>query len=260
MLSLGASGGTLTAVPGRAGVFDLRLTGVAGATTLQPGQGTLAVLAPGSLPSRWAALGFAADPPTAALALSGRPASRDVALLTLSRPRAVSGGLVFRVRTAKPRTTGALRDLSRRADRPVAGAFGSASLVLDRAGSIPPNTIVESVSMAFSVTGFPAGSGFVALTLDSGAKFQAGLPSAGSPLIIASTRGSLAGTSNFEGGAQGSVLQGSVDVPVTQAMVQQPNLTFTGTLLAPAGVTVTAQVGGTTVTVPSGRFSITFPG
>lgn len=96
----------------------------------------------------WAANGFAADPPNAALVLRGAPSSRDVAMLTLSHPRydRVARTLTY---TAKPlRDPGAtsLAGFTRRGDRLRSLSFGAASLFVDDAGSntnfVPMNLLV----------------------------------------------------------------------------------------------------------------------
>ena len=44
----------------------------------------------------WERLGFAADPPNAALSIAGAPTARDVLVLELSRPRLGAGGRIIR--------------------------------------------------------------------------------------------------------------------------------------------------------------------
>jgi hypothetical protein len=80
----------------------------------------------------WANAGFAADPPNAALVLNHAPSSRDVAMLTLSRPRydRRDQTLTFRVKPLREKDP-TLAGFAKRADPLQTGDFGSASLFVD---------------------------------------------------------------------------------------------------------------------------------
>jgi hypothetical protein len=81
--------------------------------------------------ARWAARGFAADPPNAALVVDGARTGADVAMLTLSQPRLSRGVLRFTARPLRTTDGGALETLRRRGDTVRAGRFGRASLFVD---------------------------------------------------------------------------------------------------------------------------------
>lgn len=83
--------------------------------------------------SGWGKAGFAADPPNAALVLDHGPRSRDVALVTLSRPRydRRHKTLTYRVKPLRGKGSGTLAAFAKRADPVRAGGFGSASLFVD---------------------------------------------------------------------------------------------------------------------------------
>lgn len=132
------AGGTLTRVA--RGRYRLRLTGVARVVTTftdRPGRRA------GQEPlrryvGRWAARGFASDPPNAALVLHDAPRRADVAMLTLSRPRydARRRTLTYAARPLRGTVAGELAPLRRRADRiPARSRFGAASLFVDDAGA-----------------------------------------------------------------------------------------------------------------------------
>jgi hypothetical protein len=87
--------------------------------------------------SRWKSRGFAADAPNAALVIDAAPASSDVTLLTLSRPKYDRGSstLTYSARPLKGEAPGALADFGKRGDRVRARRFGAASLFIDDSGS-----------------------------------------------------------------------------------------------------------------------------
>jgi hypothetical protein len=76
---------------------------------------------------------FGADPPNAALVVDRAPASRDVALLELERPRydARHDRLTFAVRLLRGTHRPMLRDFAARSDARTATRFGRASLFID---------------------------------------------------------------------------------------------------------------------------------
>ena len=67
----------------------------------------------------WPAYGFSEDPPNAALVLRGAPASRDIAMLTLSHPRLDRrrGVLTYRARPLRGRVGDGLAGFARKRDR-----------------------------------------------------------------------------------------------------------------------------------------------
>jgi hypothetical protein len=85
----------------------------------------------------WAADGFAADPPNAALVLHGAPSSHDVAMLTISHPRydRRTQRLAYTAKPLHGPGDKSLAGFSHRGDplRPL--AFDDASLFIDNAGS-----------------------------------------------------------------------------------------------------------------------------
>jgi len=115
---------------------------------------------------------FGDDPPNAALQLDRAPASRDVVLLELQRPRydARHGTLSFAVRPLKGTARPMLRALAKRADQGRAGRFGRASLFIDdgSSGSI-------GYGVTFNVIGESASNAPItlSLTLDN-AQFEGG--------------------------------------------------------------------------------------
>jgi hypothetical protein len=141
----------------------------------------------------WGSYGFAADPPNAALVLSGAPRSRDVALLTLSRPRYDRAARTLTY-VAKPlRGTGprSLAALSRRRDpvRPL--EFADASLFIDDAGS---QTVYQRLAIQVFVTE-PQVPSRPVLQLDpgeAGVRWSLGRPTANNPgLLIEPLSGEL---------------------------------------------------------------------
>lgn len=90
----------------------------------------------GSFVSGWGRLGFAADPPNAALVVDGAPSSDDVNVFELARPAIGRGGrtLTFSARRLTRAPTGLLSRYARAADRPRARSFGRSSLFIDGSG------------------------------------------------------------------------------------------------------------------------------
>lgn len=119
------------------GAYRLRLTGVSPQVTTftdrprrQAGRQGLERFV-----GSWKANGFAADPPNAALVLDDAPASRDVALLTLSHPHydRARQTLTYRATPLRGRDA-ALTSFARRADPVRAADLGPASLFIDDSG------------------------------------------------------------------------------------------------------------------------------
>jgi|GEM_PF-1221681 len=137
------------------GAYRLRLTGVSPRVTTftdRPRRRAGIQGLEGFLGS-WGANGFAADPPNAALVLDHAPASRDVALLTLSHPHydRARQTLTYRATPLRGHDT-ALGSFARRADPVRAGELGAASLFVDDGGA-PTSTIIT-----FNISGVAASS------------------------------------------------------------------------------------------------------
>ena len=82
---------------------------------------------------QWRARGFGSHPPTAALVLAGAPASADVALLELSKPRLGLHGrsVSYRARRVQGTSATRLTRFADRADPRLASHFGRARLLID---------------------------------------------------------------------------------------------------------------------------------
>jgi hypothetical protein len=168
-----AAGGSLERVPGAPGQYLLTLTGTEAVTAFADRPERRAGLeTTRRLVSRWASRGFAADPPNAALVVDGAPRGRDVAVFTISRPRLGAGGrtVTFRARRVPVRPQGALAGLHRRADAPVPGRFGRASLFIDPSAA-PANRIALRITGdtggTLSTIRFRPGSTIVASVADT---------------------------------------------------------------------------------------------
>lgn len=129
------------------GAYRLTLTGVSPRVTTftdrprrRAGQQRLETFVAG-----WQANGFAADPPNAALVLDHAPASRDVALLTLSHPHydRARHTLTYRASPLRGRDP-ALASFARRADPIRAEHLGPASLFVDDGGGT--SSVVFNIS------------------------------------------------------------------------------------------------------------------
>lgn len=143
-----ASGGTLT-TSGSAYRLTLRgVTSVASFTD-RPTRDAGSELA-ATFVRRWKARGFSADPPNAALVLDGAPRGRDLAILTLSRPRYSrrTRTLTFTARPLKGRAGGALAAFEARRDPIRVQRFGAASLFVDNASALVFQPIALQVSNA----------------------------------------------------------------------------------------------------------------
>lgn len=122
-----------------AGAYRLRLTGVSPRVTTFTDRPRRRAGRQGleGFVGSWKANGFAADPPNAALVLDHAPASRDVALLTLSHPHydRARQTLTYRATPLHGGDT-ALASFARRADPVRAGDLGAASLFVDDGGAL----------------------------------------------------------------------------------------------------------------------------
>lgn len=119
------------------GAYRLRLTGVSRRVTTFTDRPRRRAGSQGleGFVGSWGANGFAADPPNAALVLDRAPASRDVALLTLSHPHydRARQTLTYGAKPLRGHDT-ALASFVRRADPVRAGDLGAASLFIDDGG------------------------------------------------------------------------------------------------------------------------------
>ena len=101
----------------------------------------------------WNRLGFRADPPNAALVIADAPNSRDVLVLTLSKPRLRADGVAFRTKVVRGSATDALRRFRGRVDGRVADRFGQVSLFVD------PGS--EAVDLTFTLKNLPPSAFFL---------------------------------------------------------------------------------------------------
>lgn len=87
--------------------------------------------------SKWKSRGFAKDAPNAALVLDGEPKSRDLAMLTLSRPSydAKTREFTYVARPLRGNPGSGLKDFAARRDPLRELRFGAASLFIDDAGA-----------------------------------------------------------------------------------------------------------------------------
>lgn len=136
--------------------------------------------------SKWAGRGFAKDAPNAALVLDGEPRSRDLAMVTLSRPRydAKTRTFTYVARPLRGTPSSGLKDFTARRDPLRELRFGAASLFIDDAGgtvfqpvalqvmnAVPGQTI--SVRLSASLPGSvvwssgPSFSNFAGVQVDS---------------------------------------------------------------------------------------------
>jgi hypothetical protein len=122
----------------------------------------------------WGKAGFAADPPNAALVLDGAPRSRDVAMLTLSRPRydRRRHTLSYRVKPLREKDTDTLAGFAKRGDPVRAGDFGSASLFVDNGAAQ-----VGYAGITVEISNAPAGQTFQLLVTPVGGRAGWTIPS-----------------------------------------------------------------------------------
>jgi hypothetical protein len=195
----------------------------------------------------WDARGFAADPPNAALVIDGAPASRDVAVLEISKPRlARNGALSFTAKRVGSGVGGELSGLASRADARVSRGFGRASLFVDASAA-------NEHKLAINVSGLPAGG---LSMLQFGTERVDPFPSDASshPIYVAQAGGELTLATN-------AIVMSAGAAPLTANLViGVSSITpgpITGTLVLPAGATMTVAVdGGAPVTLPAGPFSL----
>ncbi len=199
---------------------------------------------------------FGADPPNAALEVTDAPASRDVALLELRRPRydAHTHTLTYRVRRLTTTKSPSLHSFVPRADRGVT-TFGRASLFID-SGTV-------EAGLLFTVTAPAAGT--VGISPSNGT-FDFNAPDSSPP---GSQVDSIQEPANQVGqtGVGGITLGpsaltvvagqlGPISVQLLVSVVVPASGTLTGTASLPAGATVTVQGGPGPVTLTNGPFRI----
>ena len=200
---------------------------------------------------------FGDDPPNAALQLDDAPASRDVVLLELGRPRRdrADGTVTFRVRTLRTTRRVQLSAIARRADAGVARRFGRASLFIDDGPSAigyqvsinllggVPSAAPVTFSLTLGNSQFqPSGQlqqaiGFgrtvtPSLTVDLSAQALAVTLPSGQQVV---------GTVDVDLPASGRVVQGNVVLPVGYQV----------TVSSEAGSVTTAQSGPIAIPAPA---------
>lgn len=240
------------------GAFRLRLTGVSprvSTFTDRPRRHAGSESLRGFV-GQWRANGFAADPPNAALVLDRAPHSRDVALLTLSRPRYDRGRevLTYRATPLRGADAGALASFARRGDPVRAGEFGAASLFVDDGGAgfaqITLTFDGATAGQTISFRAAPADGGRVAWSLGPPGWGQYGLQVDGSiPLNAFSLRGSTLNlTTASEGGTLGFNVSLALELEATDSVslsvTGDAEAAITATVLTPDGPE-TQQLGST---------------
>jgi hypothetical protein len=101
----------------------------------------------------WNRLGFRGDPPNAAMVIADAPNSRDVLVVTLSKPKLRADGVAFRAKVVRGSATDALKRFRGRADGRVADRFGQVSLFID------PGS--QAVDLTLTLTNLPPGGLFL---------------------------------------------------------------------------------------------------
>jgi hypothetical protein len=200
---------------------------------------------------------FGDDPPNAALQLDDAPASRDVVLLELGRPRQdrAARTVTFRVRKLRTTRQVQLSAIARRADPGVAPRFGRASLFIDDGPSgigyqVTVNLlggVPSGAPVAFSLTlgnsQFQP-SGQLEQTIGFGRTVTPSMTVDLSAQALAVTLPSgqqVVGTVNIDLPATGRVVQGNVVLPFGYAV----------TISSEAGSVTTAQSGPIAIPAPA---------
>lgn len=245
-----ADGGTLRQTG--ASTYRLTLRGVGPSVASfedRPGRSAGSERA-GAFVARWRGRGFASDPPNAALVVDGAPRSRDVAMLTLSRPRydAAARTFTYVARPLQGRPGGALQALAPRRDGLREQRFGAASLFIDDGAAVVYEQLTLQVSNAapgqrVSVQLRPSGgdAGF-----STGPPFQnsSGLQAAAQSGVLPLSQltmnpSQLTFLTSWQGGASG-ILSFSVAL----SLVADPDVeAFFLRSSSDPGVQVTAQIG-----------------
>jgi hypothetical protein len=192
----------------------------------------------------WTELGFGADPPNAALSITGAPTARDVHVLELSRPRLSAGGrtLRFRARPLGGKPDGALRRFAGRSDGVRVRSFGPAALFVDSSG--------QQVAASFQIN---------AITSDRPAviNFSNALI-APTPQLDVDVTGPASYVMAQDIFAVGAQSPAAVNATVSLGLTVAADATrLTGSADFPAGATGSVTIGnGTPVPISAGAFSV----
>ena len=203
----------------------------------------------GSFVSGWGRLGFAGDPPNAALVVDDAPTSDDVNVFELSRPALGRGGrtLTFSARPLTRAPTGLLSRYARAADRPRARSFGRSSLFIDGSG--------QGAMLGFSFTAPPLETQGGGVTFTNATIFDPTVEAAaGTPLAEV---GFTAQTFALVPGG-GAPFSATVTV---QLELDSGATAVQGPAIVPGGGTGTVTVnGGSAQTLSGGDFSLPVSG
>lgn len=204
----------------------------------------------GTFVSRWSGRGFAKDAPNAALVVDGAPRSRDVVMLTLSRPRynAAARTFTYVARPMKGAPGGALKALTARRDALREYRFGAASLFVDDGSDVVYQQVTlqvfnaapgEQISVQLTANGSPIGFS-TGPPFQSSAGIQAVSQNGVLPLSTFSVNSSQA-TFLTSSAGDGSV---SLTFSVTLYLVAEPEIsTFYLRSSSDPGVQVSVQIG-----------------
>jgi hypothetical protein len=192
----------------------------------------------------WERLGFAADPPNAALSIAGAPRTRDVLVLELSRPRLGAGGRTLRFR-ARPLAGKPDRRLSRfagRADRVRALDFRAASLFVDPSD--------QAINASFQLNGITANG-------QANFSFSNALLDMNVPMNVQTTAPAdvlMAVDILFAAPASSSTLDATMAVGMS---VKAGATRLMGSADLSPGMTASVTIGqGTAVPISAGNFSV----
>jgi hypothetical protein len=203
----------------------------------------------GSFVSGWGRLGFAADPPNAALVVDDAPSSDDINVFELSRPVLGHGGrtLSFHARPLTRAPTGLLSRYARGADRPGARSVGRSSLFIDGSG--------QDAMLVFSFTAPPQESQGGGVTFSNATIFDSDAAAA-----AGSTFAEVAVTAQSFELAPGGGTPFSATMTV-QVEVDSGASSVQGLAIVPAGGTgsVTVNSGGAQA-LSGGNFSLPLNG
>ncbi|HEX4625281.1 MAG TPA: hypothetical protein VH231_12560 [Solirubrobacteraceae bacterium] len=203
----------------------------------------------GSFVSGWSRLGFAGDPPNAALVVDDAPTSDDINVFELSRPALGRGGrtLTFSARPLTRPPTGLLSRYARGADRPRTRRFGRSSLFVDGSG--------QDAMLVFSFTATSEESQGGAVTFSNATIFDSDVVAApGSPLAEVGVTAQSFQLSSGGGAPFSATMTVQVELDGGASNVQ-------GTAIVPGGGTGTVAVnGGSAQTLAGGDFSLPLSG
>lgn len=242
-----AGGGTLVPLAGQKGAYRLTLRAPASFVTAFADHPARSANRESlrRFVAQWAARGFRADPPNAALVLDRAPAAHDTFIFALSQPRITrSGALRFRAQRIGSRPGGRLAAIAAGADRGAPARFGRSALFVDDGST--------ALGITITASGVPAGQ-------VAGVDFD-------ESLILdetATTHTQVEGTSAFEaffGSSQVSMfgLEGKALASGTAMLaLDHASGPVPGFADVPAGATVTLRIGaGPAVPLSDGQFSV----